>query len=207
MIRIVERPFLSTYSGVETGKYIMKEDHAHGRRFHGDASGLRSQKRLSLLEVDRVVDLCVESREVKSVLDVGTGTGVFAEAFSKKGLHVTGVDANESLLADARVYMPAARFVKGSAEALPFSDGSFDLVFLGHVLHEADDPVTALKEAGRVAKVIIAVLEWPYTEEEYGPPLSERLRPEAIIDFAKQAGYSGTERMALTHMDLYLMLP
>jgi ubiquinone/menaquinone biosynthesis C-methylase UbiE len=186
---------------------MMKEDHAHGRRFHGDASGLRSQKRLSLLEVDRVVDLCVESREVKSVLDVGTGTGLFAEAFLKKGLKVTGVDANTTLLSEARTRVPKVRFVKGSAEALPFSDGSFDLVFLGHVLHEADDPVTALKEAGRVAKVIVAVLEWPYTEEEYGPPLSERLRPEAILDFAKQAGYSDIERKALTHMDLYLMAP
>ena len=36
-------------------------------------------------------------------------------------------------------------------EKLPFEDKAFDLAFMGHVLHEADDLLTALKEAQRVA--------------------------------------------------------
>ena len=33
---------------------------------------------------------------------------------------------------------------------------------LGHVLHETDDPVAALVEARRAARLRVVVLEWPY---------------------------------------------
>jgi len=34
---------------------------------------------------------------------------------------------------------------------MPFPDGAFDLVFMGLLLHEADDNLAALREAQRVA--------------------------------------------------------
>lgn len=42
------------------------------------------------------------------------------------------------------------------SEQISFPDCSFDLVFLGHVLHEADDPLTALQEARRVTRQRVA---------------------------------------------------
>jgi len=36
------------------------------------------------------------------MLDIGTGTGVFAEAFAALGIAVTGIDVNADLLAAAR---------------------------------------------------------------------------------------------------------
>jgi methylase of polypeptide subunit release factors len=52
----------------------------HERRFRGDPARLRSPERLEQLEVERVVELSLEGITAGSVLDVGTGTGVFAEA-------------------------------------------------------------------------------------------------------------------------------
>jgi ubiquinone/menaquinone biosynthesis C-methylase UbiE len=183
------------------------ESQVHERRFHRKAERLRSSERIALLEVDRVVRSCLEGLPILSVLDVGTGTGVFAEAFAKVGLAVTGIDANGELLAIARRYVPHGEFREAVAEALPFEAGSFDLVFLGHVLHEADDPRQALGEVRRVASRRVSVLEWPYRSEEQGPPLEHRLRPATIEELAREAGYGHIVRGRLTHMDLYHLTP
>jgi hypothetical protein len=60
-----------------------------------------------------------------------------------------------------------------------------------------------LSEARRVARVRVALLEWPYRAEEYGPPLEHRLRDEDIIRVARGAGFSQVETLSLAHMALY----
>jgi ubiquinone/menaquinone biosynthesis C-methylase UbiE len=138
-----------------------------------------------------------------NVLDVGTGTGVFDQAFATLGLTVTGIDTNAELLAVAREFAPAARFRQAAAEQIPFPNGSLDLVFLGHVLHETDDPLAALREARRVARQRVAVLEWPSREEPHGPPLAHRISPATVADLATRAGFPLPERILLDHMDFY----
>jgi ubiquinone/menaquinone biosynthesis C-methylase UbiE len=173
------------------------------RCFHGDPARLRSPERIALLELDRVVAACLEGMKATTVLDVGTGTAVFAEAFAGRGLAVTGVDLNPEMIAWAESHVPGARFVEGAAERLPFPDASFDLVFLGHVLHESPEPEIAIGEAKRVARLRIAVLEWPYLSEEQGPPLEHRLEPEKIEALLRDQGLERIERVALAHMALY----
>ncbi len=177
----------------------------HERRFHGDADRLRSPERIALLEIDRVVALSLEEAHVSRLLDVGTGTGVFAEAFTAKGVEVSAVDTNPKLLEKAKSLVPAVTFKAGQAEDLPFGNSSFDLAFLGHVLHETDDPVKALQEARRVSTVRVVILEWPYVDEEHGPPLAHRVAPETMLAMAARAGLGEVEHLRLTHMDLYRM--
>lgn len=179
----------------------------HERRFHSEAKRLRSAGRLALLEVDRVVTLSVEGLGLVAprVLDVGTGTGVFAEAFLARGFAVAGIDPNGELLQEARRLVPGAEFKQASAEAIPYGDRTFDVVFLGHVLHETDEPVKTLGEACRVSRARVVVLEWPYVREEKGPPLEHRLKQEAIVEMAKLAGLDRVEPLKLSHMDLYRM--
>ena len=99
----------------------------HERRFHGDADRLRSAERVGLLEVERVVKLCLDGPDISSVIDIGTGTGVFAEAFHARGLQVAGVDANRDLLKRARSHVPSGEFKIGRAEELPFPESFFGL--------------------------------------------------------------------------------
>jgi ubiquinone/menaquinone biosynthesis C-methylase UbiE len=172
----------------------------HERRFQGEIDRLRLPQRLALLEVPRVVNLCLEDIEVHRMLDVGTGSGIFAEAFSKKKISVTGIDPNPEMLQTAKSFVPAGKFQQGIVEKIPFKDKLFDFVFLGHVLHESDDLVKALSECKRCAKQRVAVLEWPYKEEENGPPLEHRLTTERILDTAKQIGFLKVETIQLQHM-------
>jgi ubiquinone/menaquinone biosynthesis C-methylase UbiE len=181
--------------------------HEHERRFHGGAQRLRAPERLALMEVPRVVQLSLEGVEVQGILDVGTGSGVFAEAFAARTPSVTGIDPNSELLEVARAAVPGATFIEAAAEKLPFNDASFDLVFLGHVLHETDNPAGTLHEAKRVAKKRVAILEWPFRKEDQGPPLEHRLPSSRIMDLARQAGFSAVERIELSHMDFYRLTP
>jgi ubiquinone/menaquinone biosynthesis C-methylase UbiE len=180
-------------------------DESHERRFHGDADRLRSPERTGLMEIGRVVALATEGLASPRILDVGTGTGLFAEAFAAEGLEVVGIDANASLLSEARRLVPGVKFQEASAEAIPYGDGAFDLTFLAHVLHETDDPAAALTEARRVSVKRVVILEWPYENGEHGPPLHHRLKPEKVKDLARRVGLATVDHRRLAHMDLYRM--
>jgi SAM-dependent methyltransferase len=177
----------------------------HERRFQADIERLRSPERLALLEVGRVVDACLEGINARSMLDVGTGSGVFAEAFAGRGLDVSGVDVNPAMIEAARQFVPAGSFQAAPAEALPFPDQSFDLVFLGLVFHEVDDAARTLAEVKRLGRLRLAILEWAYREEDFGPPLAHRLQPAAITDLARAAGFQPLEILPLTQLVLYRM--
>ena len=82
-----------------------------------------------------VSELLIEALDLRSterVLDVATGSGNAALAAARRGCPVVGLDYVPALLERARRRAEAegleAEFVEGDAEALPFDDGSFDVV-------------------------------------------------------------------------------
>lgn len=175
------------------------------KRYNDKIEKLRDPERIMRYEMDRMVQICIDGIDAQSVLDVGTGSAVFAKAFYRKGLNVAGADVNPEMIQAARDYVPAGRFEVAPAEAMPFEDKSFDLVFMANVFHEVDDHVQTLREAKRIAKRRIAVLEHPYKIQLFGPPLHYRLRPEQIRDFTKQAGLETVNTIELKNVNLYLM--
>jgi len=175
----------------------------HEKRFDGEIERLRAPERLKRLEVERVATFCLDSAVLRNVLDVGTGTGVFAEAFSERGLEVSGIDANPKMITVARLFVPKGSFREATAEALPYPNASFDLVFLGLVLHESDDPLTVLQEAWRVTRNRVCILEWPYRDEEVGPPLAHRIEPEELTQMIQKAGFLHWEFQAFSNTVVY----
>jgi ubiquinone/menaquinone biosynthesis C-methylase UbiE len=175
------------------------------KTFTGEIARLRRPERMAVLEVPRVLDCCVEGINPASVLDIGCGSGIFLEAFGRRGLFCAGVDFNPDMLRAIRGFVPLAPVAAASAEAIPIADTSFDLVFMAHLIHEVDDPAVTLKEAARVCRKRIAVLEWQYRQEEMGPPLHHRLSPEAMGKAATKAGLSTVRPVILRNLILYLV--
>jgi ubiquinone/menaquinone biosynthesis C-methylase UbiE len=192
---------LQLFSQARNGKRIYDE-----RRFQAEIERLRSPGRIERLEVERVIGLSLAGGRVQSVLDVGTGSGIFAEEFAKTIATVVGIDANPEMIKASKGLVPGVSFKQATAESIPFADKSFDLVFLGLVLHEADDAQMALSESKRCAKRRVVVLEWPCKQEEIGPPLEHRLKSDDVVAMAKNAGFKAITIIPLKDLLLYQFL-
>ena len=90
------------------------------------------------------------------ILDLGAGTGLLGRRLSawaeKRGWHwrITNLDLNPVALRLA----PAPSPVVGSVLALPFAEGSFDLVIASQMTHHLSDPkvLVHFREAWRVTR-------------------------------------------------------
>jgi demethylmenaquinone methyltransferase/2-methoxy-6-polyprenyl-1,4-benzoquinol methylase len=94
-----------------------------------------------------------------TVLDVATGTGAVAiELVRRTGCSVVGLDQSAEMLAEARKRVDSAgladriELVEGTADALPFDDGSFDGLTFTYLLRYVDDPAATLRELARVVR-------------------------------------------------------
>ncbi len=160
-------------------------------RFPGTPEDLEAEARLRRLRSDRIVQACVQGLEpTASVLEIGVGSGVLLAEFARRGYRVGGVDIRPDMIEAARRRLPNAELILAPANALPFRPQSFDLVLFGLVFHELEDRVGALRQARRVAKRRVAVLEWPYESGEFGPPLDHRLPRETVLAEFAGAGLS-----------------
>ena len=82
--------------------------------------------------------LKVTAPEVGSrVLEVGCGTGSNLALFADSGCEVSGIDMSPAMLDRAKTKLgEAAGLHLGDASAMPFGDGSFDLVVAFLTIHE-----------------------------------------------------------------------
>lgn len=100
-------------------------------------------------------------RHGSALLDAGCGTGLFAALATEHGVRVTGLDAAPGLVAYARQRVPAADFVLGDIEDLPFPDRAFDVVTALNSIPYAADPHRAIAEIARVTaptgRVVVTV--------------------------------------------------
>ncbi len=177
--------------------------HNHNERvYNRGIDRLRSQDRIERLEVNRVVDLCLD-QNIKSVLDIGTGSALFAEAFHKRGIKAAGIDVNPEMIEAAKQFVKDGEFHVAPAEQIPFKDYTFDMTFFGVVFHEVDDYSKALKEAFRVSNIGTSILEWDYMQEDYGPPIEHRLKPDDIKKLADETGYKKFQIVKLDSLVLY----
>jgi SAM-dependent methyltransferase len=142
-------------------------------------------------------------------LELGCGAAQFGLNLVKRGANAVGLDfsANQLDAARGNVVESGERFplVRGSAEELPFADGSFDLVVCDHGATSFTDPHVTIPECARVlraggvlafniASPWVAVC-WP---DDDSPPDRELHRPYFEL------GRSEIEDEGLTTVEWYL---
>ncbi len=148
------------------------------------------------------------------ILEVGVGTGISLDKYSKRN-RIVGVDLSEPMLrrAKARVHKRNLFNVETlavmDAERLGFGDAFFDVVVAQFVITTVPDPEAALDEFARVVKPEGEIILVNHLGAEAGPrrdfehgiaPLGRRLgwRPEfpfaRISAWAESAGVRLVER-------------
>lgn len=119
------------------------------------------------------------------LLDVACGTGLITAMAASRGLGATGVDFSARMVAEAKKRYPSLTFREADAEALPFSDCSFDSVVINFGVHHFPFPVRALSEAHRVLRGggRMAFTTWSTPEEH--------AIQKIVIDAVREAGNPG----------------
>ena len=97
------------------------------------------------------------ARRPGRVLDIATGGGHTALAFAGLAREVVACDVTEPMLAAARRFIGGrgagnVRYAAGDVAALPFVDGSFDLVTCRIAAHHFAEPAAAVREVRRVLR-------------------------------------------------------
>lgn len=179
---------------------------------------LRFMGRYSQPLAEQFVDL-VGVRAGDRVLDVGCGPGILtAPLVTRFGdAAVAAVDPSPPFVAAAREMYPGVDVRQAAAEHLPYDDDTFDAALAQLVVHFMDEPVTGLREMGRVTRPggIVSASVW----DNAGPsgPLSlfwqavHEVDPDHpgeaqlagsreghLVQLAEEAGLAGIRSTSLT---------
>ena len=101
-------------------------------------------------------------------IDIGCGTGELTKALLANCApsRVVGIDSATAFLqvAEAEVRDPRVEFKEGDAQAIPESDGSFDIAVSGLLLNFVPDKDRAVQEMVRVTRPggTVALYVWDY---------------------------------------------
>jgi len=126
-----------------------------------DAWSRSSQGRAIDRSIEQLILSLLDPGLGERVLDIGCGSGNHLLILNKMGLDVSGVDASPEMIELAKERLGHRCTLKtGVAEDLPFEDNEFDFAVLINTVEFLDNPVEALREAGRVAnkKVFVGVI-------------------------------------------------
>jgi len=99
----------------------------------------------------------IASLEGKTVLDVGCGGGILAEAMARRGGRVTGIDLSEKALKVAQFHLLESRlpvdYELCPAETLAAREpGRFDLVTCMEMLEHVPDPASTVRACAALAR-------------------------------------------------------
>ncbi len=103
----------------------------------------------------------VDLSKVKSILDIGCGTGILYEVLREENYQgkYTGTDLSPDMLEVGRKRYKGIDLRTMDCEKLDFPSKSHDVVFMRSVLHHIPNPVNAIKEMKRVSKKTIIIGE------------------------------------------------
>ena len=154
-----------------------------------------------LSEVARDLVALAEIGEQTTVLDVGTGTGVAAQAAADVCAHAVGIDPSVGMLEVGRRERPSITLVAAQAIDLPFHNGAFEAVTGNFVLSHFRRPETALFDMMRVLKPggRVALSSWSDVKDDlqdtWGELVSDVV-PKEMLEPVWAAAAPGHARFA-----------
>ena len=102
-------------------------------------------------------------------VDVGCGPGALTAVLVDLlgSGSVAAIDPSEPFVAAVSERLPGVVVRRGGAESLPWEDGAFDLATANLVVHFMREPVTGLREMGRVVRPggTVAATVWDLAED------------------------------------------
>jgi SAM-dependent methyltransferase len=132
------------------------------------------------------------------LLEIGSGGGLLLRDALTFDAAAIGLDHSDEMVHLARERAPGAEVVVGSAERLPFADGSFTALAMSIVFMFLPDPVAVLRECHRVLAPRSRVAIYTTSPEMRGTPaapeplasLSYLYDDETLARIARRSGFT-----------------
>ena len=134
-----------------------------------------------------------------TIVEIGAGTGLFAQRFSEMapGATVYAADTEQPMLDWMREHRPGVATgsvvpVLSTETSVPLPDGGADIIMLLNVHHELAEPGAIYTEALRLLRPggQILVVDWAPKETPKGPPVEIRSSGESIAAMLGETGFS-----------------
>jgi SAM-dependent methyltransferase len=162
-----------------------------------------------VLHNQAALDLLVEAAlplPTDMSLDVACGPGTVVVAFARRVRQAVGIDATGAMLAEARKLVVRENvrntgWHRGDAHALPFADGTFDIVSSRFAFHHLQEAARAFAEMVRVARAGgRIVLSDAYASDDPAKAAAfnamERFRDPSTVEFRPLAFMVGLYAIA-----------
>jgi SAM-dependent methyltransferase len=107
------------------------------------------------------------------VVDLAAGTGQLSRRFAPLGVELIAVEPAANMRTVLGERLPMLRVEDGTAEAMPYTDGSIDAVVVGNAFHHFDSQA-AFAEIHRVLRpggILALFWAWSLEEEQLSLPL------------------------------------
>lgn len=137
-------------------------------------------------------------KEGQYIADLGCGIGYFSIPFAKtvgENGKVYAIDINSMMLEETSRRAKEEKLtnietVLSSENNSKIKNSSVDVVFTATVFHEVDSPKEFLEECKRILKKggSLIILDWNKVEEEFGPPIHNRIDVEVVKNFISEVG-------------------
>ena len=89
-----------------------------------------------------------------TLLDVGSGIGLFVQAFQNRLRRIVGTDIALTMMKDAAAINPQGIFLQCDVSSLPFSSKTFDRLLCYSVFHYLSDDIHAQKTIDEFRRVV-----------------------------------------------------
>jgi len=163
---------------------------------------LNNPKRLEILDLQKVISHFKLEGDI-TLVDIGTGAGIFTEAFLKLllGARCYALDIrNEAVewIRNNREAYKTGRLIPRLMEEsrIPLEDNIADFLFMITLHHELEEPVELMKECKRILKPGGKLLAADWRKDDMdtgGAPNHHRIEPELAMSHLETAGFAGID--------------